>query len=126
MASRTRSGGIYWDTSELEHGFAKFKPTLDQAVATLMKYEEQKVQSYMRINAPWTDQTTNARNGLFARAFSEGSSHVIVCHHTMPYGIWLEVRFGGAYAIINPTIQAEGRRILGDLRNLLNKMRAAS
>lgn len=119
-------GGIFWDTSELDHGLRKVKPSIDQALATLMKFEATKVEGYMRVNAPWTDRTTNARNGLFARAFSEAHSHVIVAYHTMPYGIWLEVRFSGQYAIINPTILAEGRRIMGDVRNLLSKLRAAS
>lgn len=117
-------GGIYWDTSEIDRGLRGLMPSVDDAMSALMKYESHKVEGYMRQNAPWSDRTTNARNGLFARAFSSDHSHAIVCYHTMPYGIWLEVRWSGRYAIINPTIQAEGRRIMGDIRELLSRLRA--
>jgi hypothetical protein len=31
-------------------------------------------------------------------------SHELILLHSMPYGIWLEVRWSGRYAIIGPTM----------------------
>src|SRR5689334_2941428 len=92
--------GLVFDTDTLRPGLAGFADQLDNRIAILMKYEEPKVQSYMRQNAPWTDRTGNARNGLFAKASSSARSHVIQVFHTMPYGVWLEVRWSGRFAII--------------------------
>lgn len=100
-----------------------------------MEREAQNVQDYARVNAKWTDQTGNARQGLFARHSTGGgrnakgqftgggkSTHNITLYHTMPYGIWLEVRWAGKYAIIVPTIQVEGARIMGNVNKLMAMM----
>lgn len=80
------------------------------------------VEAYAKMNAPWQDQTTNARNGLAARAFEEGSAVVIMLYHQVPYGIWLEVRFGGKNAIIQPTLDAMGPKVMERFSGLLNNM----
>jgi len=41
----------------------------------------------------------------------------------MPYGIWLEVRNSGAYAIILPTIRTKGREVMAGAKDLLRKMK---
>lgn len=88
-----------------------------------MQREAQNVQDAARTNASWTDRTGNARQGLFAKAQSgQRGGHSIVLYHTMPYGIWLEVRWAGKYAIIAPTIQSEGRRIMSNVNKLLAMM----
>jgi hypothetical protein len=78
-------------------------------------------QSYMRTNAPWTDRTSNARNGLFGKAVTKDDEYAIVYYHTMPYGIWLEVRFNGKYAIILPTLQQFGPRAMSLLSKILTR-----
>lgn len=80
------------------------------------------VENYMKVNAPWQDQTGNARNGLFARAYIEGEEVGIVLGGSVPYQIWLEVRFSGRYAIIQPTIDAMGPRVMRDFSRLLDRM----
>jgi hypothetical protein len=77
----------------------------------------------MRQNAPWTDQTGNARNGLFAEAKHDwGRTHAIVLYHSVPYGIWLEVRHQGRYAIILPTAKEQGMAVMNTLRDLLRSI----
>jgi len=120
------ANGIRWQSNTLSPGVAAFGPKLHLALRGFFEYQETRVQDYMRTNAPWTDRTANARQGLFAKAFSDLDSHGIVCYHTMPYGIWLEVKHNGEYAIIVPTIQHQGRQIMGQLNTLLSKMRAVS
>lgn len=80
------------------------------------------VESHMKLNAPWTDQTTNARNGLAARAYQEGDETGIVLYHQVSYGIFLETRFGGKYAIINPTIEAMSPRVMSRFDRLLERI----
>lgn len=92
-------------------------------VAAHMEYWAPRVESDMKTNAPWTDRTGNARNGLAARAFHDSANAGIILYHQVPYGIWLEVAHSGKYAIIDPTIQADGPVVMADLRGKLSKMR---
>jgi len=117
---------IRWSPNTLGPGMAGFSARLTTVLKGFFEYQETHVQDYMRSNAPWTDRTGNARQGLFAKAFQDGDNHGIVCYHTMPYGIWLEVKNEGQYSIIVPTIQAEGRRIMSQMNKLMDKMRAVS
>lgn len=90
------------------------------------------IQQWMQDNAPWEDQTGAAREGLratvgrentggdIARELAGGSSgdnfeFGIVVYHTVDYGIWLEIRWNGKYAIIQPTIEHWGHAVMGAL-----------
>lgn len=115
-------GGIHITSDTLTPGIATFPAKLHAAVAAVMQYHEPNVQDAARDGAPWIDRTSNARNGLFARAYSTARSHGIVLYHTMPYGIWLEVRWGGKYRIIVPTIQRQGALVMRTLQGVLRKM----
>lgn len=81
------------------------------------------VENYMKMNAPWQDQTGNARNGLFARPYREGDEVGIDLGHSVDYGIWLEVRWSGRYAIINPTIDAMGPIVMRRYERMLDRMK---
>jgi hypothetical protein len=72
------------------------------------KYVAPQIQSDMRANAPWTDQTGNARGGLFAVTQVGTNEVAIVLYHSVPYGIWLELRWSGKYAIITPSLAKWG------------------
>lgn len=97
---------------------ARMDAKAHQALQTYLEYESDNVQRYMRENAPWTDRTGNARNGLFAKHHDDD----IVCFHTMPYGIWLETRWAGKYAIIDPTVDNEGRRIMRGVKRIMREI----
>lgn len=115
-------GGIHFYYDTLRPGIATFPGKLDIAIASVMEYQSGNVQDYARSNASWTDRTSNARNGLFARAYRRGKAHGIVLYHSVPYGIWLEVRWGGKYRIIVPTIQTQGRAVMTMLSQVLRRM----
>jgi hypothetical protein len=80
------------------------------------------VENYAKLHAPWQDQTGNARNGLAARAYEEGTNVGIVVYHQVSYGIYLELRWGGRYAIIRPTVDAMGDRVMQQYNNLLSRI----
>jgi len=65
------------------------------------------VESQAKENAPWTDRTGNARQGL--HGFVEDVSETIillVLQHKMTYGVFLELSNQGRYAIILPTLES--------------------
>jgi len=94
---------------------------VDHVVGTTMSYYEPQVENYAKTNAPWNDQTTNARNGLTATSGKEKDAHFIVLAHQVPYGIWLEVRWSGKNAIIMPTIEVYGPKVMETLNKILDK-----
>lgn len=107
----------------LTPGLKAFPERLDAAVAQTMDYFAVRSESYMKQNAPWTDRTTNARNGLSATAFHDSpNAHGIVLAHGVPYGIWLEVRFDGKYAIITPSLEVMGAEVMDGLRLLFTRL----
>ena len=117
-------GTIVWESDTLNPGLIAFPVRLAAALWTLMEFNETKVQDHMRSTAPWTDRTGNARQGLFAKAFKDAGEVGIVAYHTMPYGIWLEVKHEGQYAVITPTVPLEGARIMQEVSKLITAMRA--
>lgn len=69
---------------------------------------------YMKAHAPWEDQTGNARDGLQGAVVWQDESHfTIMLGHgkDIYYGIWLEVRHGGKFAIVVPTVHHFAGRI---------------
>lgn len=93
-----------------------------RAAFTTAQVQSPRVENYMKVNAPWNDQTGNARNGLSARPFMEGDDIGIVCSHSVSYGIWLEVRWNGRYAIIQPTIDTMGPVVMRSFTRLMDRM----
>lgn len=79
----------------------------------------------MKRNAPWTDQTGNARNGLYARPFEAMAGNVedyqvgVILGHTVSYGIWLEVRWNGRFAIVGPTATTYRPRFVAGAREIV-------
>ena len=67
-------------------------------------YVAPQAEAHMKANARWTDRTGAARNGLGARVVVEDTKVAIVLYHSVAYGVFLETRWGGKYAIIEPTM----------------------
>lgn len=89
----------------------------DRFIKATMGYHADRAEAYAKREAPWTDQTTNARNGLFAVTdFSGPFRYRIIVAHSVPYGVWLEVRFAGRYAILEPTVRHEGVEVMKTLQ----------
>ncbi len=57
----------------------------------------------MKSNAPWTDRTGNARNGLHAGVEVGQDKYTFYLSHGVEYGVFLELAHGGNYAIVRPT-----------------------
>lgn len=113
------SNGFVWEEDTLTPGLAKFAPEVDRRVSEATELFAPQTEASGKANAPWTDQTGNARQTLNAHAFHVPLSlHGIEFAHGMPYGIWLEVRFEGKYAIILKTLKVMGNQLMEALRGM--------
>lgn len=115
-------GAMVWMPDTLTPRLVKMPKNFNKKLNVFMELQSEKVQDFMRLNAPWTDRTGNARQGLFAKNVSDDSKFSIVCYHTVPYGVWLEVANDSNYAVILPTIKREGARIMGDLDKFFQRL----
>ena len=79
-------------------------------------------ETWMKQNAPWTDRTGNARQGLHAVPERERLRHyTLILAHAVSYGIWLEVRNSGKYEIIQPALIRRGQAVMLDMSRLFER-----
>lgn len=91
------------------------------AVVSLAQNWAGQLEARAKRNAPWTDRTGNARNGLFGSTEVTGlrrNEVKIRLAHTMDYGVFLELARDGKYAILKPTVDAAVPEIWESYRNL--------
>jgi hypothetical protein len=97
--------GLVWIADTLTPTMALFVLKANVAIREGADRLAEEMEQYAQQNAPWEDQTGDARAGLTAKAEHHGFRQEVYLFHTVDYGIWLEVRWNGKYAIINPTIE---------------------
>jgi hypothetical protein len=108
-------GRIHWYYDTLTPKMAAFAVVANVAISAALDQAAQEVQEYAQANASWEDRSGVAREGLTAEANSDGFHHEIVLYHTAEYGIWLEIRWNGRYAIIMPTLEHMGPLVMASL-----------
>lgn len=89
--------------------------------ATMLRYEPI-AEARVKEKAPWTDRTGNARNGLAAKAILGGETEQLVIFHQVPYGIYLETKNNGKYAVIMPTVMDIGKEIMGTMNKIFSAL----
>lgn len=115
---------FFWTDTSLFDALENGDEKVNEAVMAVLEFKAPQVEAHMKNNAPWVDQTGNARQGLRAQAYDNGGDlKGIVLYHQVPYGIWLELKYSGEYAIILPTIEAMGPEVMSSLENILGKIR---
>lgn len=73
----------------------------------------------MRSEAPWTDRTGDARELLGFSVDEDPIRPRVYLFHGVHYGLWLEVRWNGDYAIIMPTIEQFGPELIQRIQEAL-------
>ena len=112
-----------FDDASLRRNLGDLPDRIDAYVHATVDYGSDKVVAYAKQNAKWRDQTGAARSGLrTVTEWEPRKRHAIVLFHSVTYGIWLEVRFAGRYAIILPTIQVMGPEVMRLLNKLFTKL----
>ena len=105
-----------FDFDTLTPSLQRLLPRVDAAVDIVFDRYEVIAENHARTNAPWNDNTGNARAGLFAQHDKEPMVvHSLTIYGTMPYTFWLEVRWSGKYAIIGPTMLEIAPQMSADL-----------
>lgn len=110
-----------WDARQLQTRTGGYTPHINKALYAATELHASKAEADMRANAPWQDQTGNARSGLRGEAFHEPNRHGFDLFHSVPYGIWLEVRWSGKYAIIGPTLKRHGVEVMRTFAALMSR-----
>ena len=113
---------IIWEGDNIVASSKALGPRLNRGISGIMLANTSRVEGYARIHAPWTDRTGNARQGLFAKYSKVDEGHQIELFHSVPYGIWLEVKNSGQFAILGPTVRAEGPRIMKEIAGLISRL----
>lgn len=90
---------------ELPANLKRLDPYIIKRMAVAAAAFAPRIEAHMKGNAPWNDQTGNARAGLFARPEFGAGEAKIVFGHSVFYGIFLETRWSGRYAIVLPTLE---------------------
>lgn len=97
----------------------QFARTCEDAINTLADYFARVMEASAKENAPWEDQTGNARQALYGFTTElAGKVVMIYLSHGMEYGRFLELRSEAKYAIIWPTIEAT----LPDIQRSLDEL----
>jgi len=116
-----QKSGFYWKSDTLSGPLRTFPAKVERAIVAAVEYHATRAERYARTNAPWTDRTSNARNGLFVvTEHVPFKTHKLTLAHTVEYGIWLEVKQAGKYAIILPTIEKTGPEVMQTLSKLFS------
>lgn len=90
---------------------------VEAATLSVANRMSREIEQYMKANAPWQDQTGQARATLKAEVLDvTGRAAFILLQHGVDYGIFLEAMQGGRFAIIGPTLDVFGPRIMRELQ----------
>lgn len=116
------TSGVKITSDEITPNLRELNPRLYSAIYTTMQFFADRAESAAKSNARWQDQTGNARQGLTSKAFAAPDQFTLVLFHTMPYGVWLEVRWSGRYAIILPTIEQTGPELMAAIRGIMGRL----
>ncbi len=90
-----------------------------EVTLSLANYWAAVLEADAKENAVWQDRTGNARQAL--HTFVEqaaGDAIVLYLSHGVNYGLFLEVRWAGRYAIIWPTIEKH----LPEIRKMMHSI----
>jgi hypothetical protein len=110
---------VSYDSRELEHRLDKIRD-IDKQIDRIIDYNALWGTAWMKLNAPWTDDTGAARASLIAIAANRGSTHTITVAHGVSYGIWLEVANSGRFQILAPAMRAIAANVLRSMTGLLS------
>lgn len=117
------SGRIDWGGTDriVIQNMQRYERRVYEAIRYVADYFAPVLENYAKANAPWVDRTGNARASLhaFKRELSEAVVELYLAHG-MDYGIHLERRFQGRYAIILPTLQAHYPQVGQMLREIFS------
>jgi len=112
----------FFETNTLERGLAQFEFKMRDRMMEIAEEVAKDLESHAKSKAPWENRTGAAREGLTAEVQEERDLIVVQLFHTVDYGVWLEVRWSGKYAIILPTIEQKGPDVLAKMKGMMDRI----
>lgn len=124
MARSSFSATVTLDARNFQKNIEEYDKRVKRMIASEFIWAEAESVRYAKQNAPWTDDTGNARAGLFAKArpINGGESFELLLAGSVPYQIWLEVRWSGKYAIIMPTLNVVGAQMISHIADRIGRL----
>jgi len=114
-----------WITTDtLSPGLDRLAKRFPSVCAQIIDEGSQLTEQYAKTNAPWEDQSGEARRELHTVTEHSKAEHIIFLTHGVDYGIYLETRWEGKFAIILPTIRAMTPQIMQMLSQALSRAAA--
>jgi hypothetical protein len=107
------------ELDDMADRIARMRRQLLDAIRELAEVYGARIKSAAQEGAPWTDRTTQARGGLSTKVEASDAIVKIILFHTATYGIWLEIRWGGKYATIAPTLTTQFPALMAALQSLI-------
>lgn len=115
--------GFRLDISEVQKNLISLPGGVDDAVRVYVETVAKDFESYAKMNRPWRDRTSRARQGLTGYVKKTEKGYRIVIAHTVDYGLWLEMAREKRYAILEPTIRLKSADAINGLRHLLERLK---
>lgn len=78
-----------------------------------------KMEGEAKINAPWTDRTTNSRNSIQGDFNWQGNKAIIALSGNVDYFVYLELAMEKRYSILKPTIDRNTPEIIRGYQRLV-------
>lgn len=108
---------------KISSNLEKMTEKVGAAVLMYAATQASQMQAYMIARHKWTNRTFMAEKTLRAVVSQPDSNTVrITLSHGVQYGIWLELAHEKNFAIIQPTLNEFGPRVIEDMNNLMSKI----
>jgi hypothetical protein len=106
-------------TDSLTPGLAAYGAYMMKQVHAAMRAWGADAVDRMKADAPWEDRTGDARRGLGWSLDEDMVRPTLYLFHSVRYGVYLEVRWNGRYAIVLPTMESFGPELINYIEEVI-------
>lgn len=117
FAPKAEKNGLFSDS--LTPGLAAYGAFMMKNIHEAMRAWGADAVIRMKQNAPWTDRTGMAREGLGWSLEEDWVRPTLYLFHSVDYGQWLEIRWSGQYAIVIPTMEEFGPELINYIEDVI-------
>lgn len=115
---------IDYSQSNLSKNIDKMSEKMGALILMYASTKASRLRFEMQSKRPWTDRTGMAKARLDANVSQPRKEIIrITLSHGVSYGVWLELAHQKNFAIIGPTIQSEGPKIIIELNGIMDKLK---
>lgn len=102
------------------NGLDQYARDLKAALLQLALSFAPKIEAWMKQNASWTDRTGNLRTSLYAAVEELVNEIAIYIDYGLEYGVYLEFKNAGRYAIIGPALDYWSPQVWNAVKRLIS------